>query len=148
MADIKNEIESVREFLHAIFPTVSFKLQNIPEQYAKNTLTIDFVTSKSATETNASYRLDHTIQLVYFSDSSLDCITKMAQIEHKINDEQLIQIRGTSRYLRIGSFSWSKPFKTDTTGVFAVIGMLEVSLREMRTQEVYEKIQAVNTDLK
>ena len=53
----------------------------------------------------------------------------------------------SGRYLRVASFSLSSAFKTETTGVFAIIGMLEIKVREARTQQHYDKIEKVETKI-
>lgn len=145
MADIKTEVQSIRDFVAPELPGAAFKLQNMPDTYKAGELVIELVGSKTETETGYHYRLDRTFQLVYFGTSKLDCLTKMQAVERKINDKQMIPL-GT-RYLRIGSFSLSQSFKTETTGVYAVIGILEAETREARTQEVFTKIQDVNATL-
>jgi len=42
------------------------------------------------------------------------------------------------------SFSMSPPFKTDTDGVYAVVGVLNVSLLESYTQPTYEKMREIH----
>ena len=140
MADIKTEIQSIRDFVAPELPGATFKLQNMPDEYKTNELAIDFEGSRPETETAFHYRLDRTYQLVYFGDSKLDCLTKMEAVERKLSQKQMIPIEETARYLRIGSFSLSQPFKTETTGVFAVIGMLEAEAREARAQVTYEPV--------
>ncbi|MEH6943720.1 hypothetical protein [Bacillus sp. JJ722] len=71
----------------------------------------------------------------------------MTKVEQTMNNSHQIPINGTARYLRIESFSLSKPFKTETQGVHAIIGMLEVSLRVLRPQPTYEKIENVYFDV-
>lgn len=146
MADIKTEIQSIRDFVAPELPGVTFKLQNMPDTYKAAELAIELVRSATDTETASSYRIDQTYQLVYFGASQLDCLTKMQAVERKMNDKQIIPLGSTARYMRIGSFSLSQSFKTETTGVYAVIGMLEAELRESRTQETYEPINNLETD--
>lgn len=140
MADIKTEIQSIRDFVATELPGVRFHLQYMPDAYKADELAIELGPSSSETETAFHYRLDRTYQLVYFGASKLDCMTKMQAVEHKMNDKQLIPLGDSARYLRIGSFSLSPSFKTDTTGVYAVIGMLEAETREARTQVTYEPV--------
>jgi len=140
VADIKTEIQSIRDFVAPELPGATFKLQNMPDKYKKNELSIKLGPSRSETETAFHYRLDRTYQIVYFGASELDCLTKMQAVERKLNDKQMIPLGSTARYMRIGSFSLSESFKTQTTGVYAVIGMLEAEIRETRTQIAYEPV--------
>ena len=146
MADIKAEIQSRRDFVAPELTGVTFQLQNMSETYKANVMSIEFGASSPTSETAYHYRLNRTYQLVYFGTSKLDCVTKMQAIERKINDKQDIEIGSTGRYLRVASFSLSNAFKTETTGVYAVIGMLEAKVREPRTQENYEPINNVTVN--
>lgn len=140
MADIKTEIQSIRDFVASELPGATFKLQNMPDKYKAAELAIELVRSTTNTETASSYRIAQTYQLVYFGTSQLDCLTKMQLVERRMNDKQIIPLGSTARYLRIGSFSLSQSFKTETNGVFSVIGMLEAEIRESRTQIAYESV--------
>ncbi|MED3832932.1 hypothetical protein [Peribacillus frigoritolerans] len=140
MADIKTEIQSIRDFVAPELPGATFKLQNMPDTYKAAELAIELVRSTTNTETASSYRIAQTYQLVYFGTSKLDCLAKMQAVERKLNDQLIIPLGSTARYMRIGSFSLSQSFKTETSGVYAVIGMLETEIRESRTQETYEPI--------
>ena len=139
------EVQSIRDFVAPELLGATFKLQNMPDTYKAGELAIELVGSKPESETGFHYRLDRTFQLVYFGANKLDCLTKMQAVERKINDKQMIPL-GT-RYLRIGSFSLSQSFKTETTGVYAVIGMLEAEIREARTQGVVNKVTGVETTI-
>jgi len=143
MADVKTEVQSIRDFVAPELPGATFKLQHMPDAYKTNELAIELAPSSSTNETRAHYRLNRVYQLAYFGTSKLDCVTKMQELERKFNDKQMIQLGTTGRYLRISSFSLSQSFKTETTGVYAIIGMLEAELRETRTQPQYEKINSV-----
>lgn len=145
MGDLQLEIQSIADFVEPEVPNIEFHLQHMPETYETNEISIELVQSKPATETAYHYRINRTFQLVYFGTSKLDCMTKMQIIERKLYDKQLIPLGQTGRYLRIASFSLSQSFKTETTGVFAIIGMLEAEIREARTQVIHEKINVVDT---
>lgn len=119
----------------------------MPKTYKVGAITIDFADGKSVSETGVSYRLDRTLQIVYFGASGADCLRKGQILEREFNNAQTIQLKGTARYLRIGSFSLSRPFETETTGVFAIIGMLEVNVRELRTQPTYDKMENIYFDV-
>ncbi|MBA9027519.1 hypothetical protein [Peribacillus huizhouensis] len=142
MADIKNEIQSLRDFVAPMMPTVAFKLQFMPTEFRAEDLIIQYKGGVSETETGYHYRHDRTYQFVYIGISELDCLTKAQPLERLFNNEMVIPLKGTTRYLRIESFSLSEPFKTES-GVFAIIGMLEVNLREARGQITYPKVEHV-----
>lgn len=141
MADIKNEIDSISDY-------ISQKLQNVkcikktPKEYKASEMLVRFQSSKPETETNFHYRLDRTYQLVYFGKNESDCITQFSGLEQEFNNDMLIPLRGAdvrTRYISIGSFSLSRPFETEN-GTFAIMGYLEAGLRESRPQKQYEKM--------
>ena len=139
MADIKNEVQSIRDYVGPVLAGVKFHLQSMPTTYAANELSIRFAGSSTASETGYHYRLDRIYQLVYFGASELDCLAKMQTLEQKFNNDQLIPLKGSERHMRLEPFSISAPFKTESN-IYAIIGMLNASLREARTQEVYPPI--------
>lgn len=147
MGDLQLNIQSIADFVETELPDVGFHLQYVPEKYKQHELTIELVMSRPTTETAYHYRVNQTYQIVYFGSSKLDCLSKLQTLEKKFIDKQLIPLGETGRYLRIASFSLSQAFKTETTGVYAVIGMLEAEFREARTQNEYEKINVVNTSI-
>lgn len=144
MADIKNEVQSVRDYVGPVLAGVTrYHLQNIPSTYVAGEMSIRFAGSASETETAYHYRRDLRFQIVYFGANELDCLAKMQALETNFNNDQLIPIKGSARYLRLEPFSMSEPFKTSTTGVYAIIGTLEAKLREARPQPVSEPINNV-----
>ncbi|MDQ0154912.1 hypothetical protein [Robertmurraya andreesenii] len=143
MASITNEIESIAEVVEPLFPGANVYYQRIPAEPKMNELSIRFIAGGSSSETNYHYRLDHDFQIVYFGRNEFDCLTKFEALERKLNDGFLIPIKGSLRYMRIGSFSFSQPFKTEG-GANAILGVLNVEVREARTQQQYEKIAVVN----
>ena len=139
MADIKNEVQSIRDYVGPALAGVKFHLQSMPTTYAANELSIRFAGSSTESETGYHYRLDRIYQLVYFGASELDCLAKMQTLEQKFNNDQVIPLKGSECHMRLEPFSISAPFKTESN-IYAIIGMLNASLREARTQEVYPPI--------
>lgn len=147
MASITNEIESIAAVVEPLFPDATVYYQRIPTEPKANELALRFIASGSTTETNYHYRLDHDFQIVYFGRNEFECLTKFESLERKMNDGFLIPIKDSTRYLRIGSFSFSQPFKTES-GANAIIGVLSVELREARTQPEYDKIENLYAEIR
>lgn len=149
MADIKNEIDSLAAYVESKLVGIEC-INHMPSNYEINRAVIRFISSGSVLETSYHYRIDRTFQIVYFGKTELDCLTKMNELERHMNNDQVIPLIGTSqetRYLRIGSFSLSQAFKTEG-GVFAIVGVLNASLRETRPEDQSEKINHVNATIK
>jgi hypothetical protein len=143
LADIINELESIELFVSDIHAFSRIRLQNVAKEPENNELSIRFVNADGETETGYHYRLDHDFQFIYFAKNPLDCLQVINVFEKAFNDNQLIPIKDSLRYLRINGFGTSAPFENET-GLQTVIGMLSVSIREARTQTEYEKVMQVN----
>jgi hypothetical protein len=145
VASITNEIESIAAFVEPVLTGATVYKQRVPVQPVANEVSIRYLTGDSESETNYHYRLDRDYQIIYFAQNEFACLQKFEALEQKLNDVFVIPINGSMRYLRVGSFSFSQPFKTEGGTVFAMIGVLRVSVREARTQEQYEKIMNIET---
>ena len=132
MADIVTEIESLRDFVVDTTLYSRIWMQTMSAKYTAGELSIRFTGGGTASETGYHYRLDREYQFVYFGTSELDCIRKGTALQRKLNSKHAIQLKGSERYIRVGPFSLSQPFKTEGGEVFAIIGMLQAELREVR----------------
>lgn len=144
MTDIKNEVQSIRDYVGPALAGVKFHLQSMPTKYAANELSIRFAGSSTESETGFHYRLDRIYQLVYFGASELDCLAKMQVLEEKFNIDQVIPLKGSERHLRLEPFSISAPFKTESN-VYSIIGILNASLREARPQTAWPTVGELYT---
>lgn len=142
MASIKTEIESIYEYIKRVFPTEKAHFQKVPSEHKANEISIRYLTGESTNETGYHYRLDHDFQIIYFSKTELECITKLSELERCLNDVTVIPIKDSDRYMRVDSFGNSQPFKTES-GVYSIIGILSVHTREARPQEVVQKVAHV-----
>jgi hypothetical protein len=83
-------------------------------------------------------------QVVYFGSNVADVLSKIDDISHAVmNNQIVIPIKDSLRYIRVESFNFSQPFKTEG-GLDSVIGVLQTQVREARDQEQFEKITKVN----
>ena len=141
---IREELTSLRNFIASVMPaTTKFHLQNMPSQYVAGEVAIDFTGDRSDTETALHYRVDTTYQIVYFGESRIDCVDKMDAIKRKLRDTASIQLGTKIGKLTDNPISVSQPFKTES-GVYGIIGMLEVESRELKTQVSSMKIAEVS----
>jgi hypothetical protein len=144
VTSIVTEIESIYEFIKQVFTTEKEHFQRIPSEIKANEISIRYLIGDSTNETGYHYRLDHDFQIVYFAKTELECITKFSELERCINDAMSIPIKDSDRYMRVDSFGNSQPFKTES-GVFSIIGILSVQLRQARPQAIDQKINNVET---
>lgn len=125
-----------------LFPAATIYLQYVPAQPTANSLSIRLQSADTETETLYHMARHREYQFVYFGASNVDVITKMDELDRKLNNDLLIPIKDSLRYMRVESFSLSQPFKTEN-GIDAIIGVLSVTVREARDQEQFEKIMNV-----
>lgn len=125
-----------------LFSSATIYLQYVPAQPTANSLSIRLQSASTETETAYHMARQREYQFVYFGTSNVDVITKMDALDRKLNNDLLIPIKDSLRYMRVESFSLSQPFKTEN-GVDAIIGVLSVTVREARDQQQYEKIMNV-----
>jgi hypothetical protein len=147
MASIINEVESVGAFVAPVFPGAKVWYQNVPIEPVANELVVRYLSSDNTTETGYHYRLNRDYQIVYFAQNEFACLQKFEALERRINDTLVIPLKNSERYLRLESFSFSQPFKTEAGTVTAILGVLSVHVREARTQETSEKINNVNSTI-
>ena len=139
---LKNEVESVGTFVKSVVPGASLKY-DVPTQPTKDNVVVRIQGTESESETGYHYRTDRTYQIVVYGEDALDVQTKMDALRRKCMDGKMaIPINGSLRYIRIGSFSFSAPIRTEG-GLFACIGVMPTEVREARTQEQYDKIMHV-----
>jgi hypothetical protein len=142
LSSIVTDLESIEQYVTSLFPTTTIYLQYVPSQPTTNSLSIRLQGASTETETAYHMARHREYQLVYFGASNVDVITKMDALDRKLNNDLLIPIKDSTRYMRVESFSLSQPFKTEN-GIDAIIGVLSVTVREARDQQQYEKIMNV-----
>lgn len=132
MADIALEVESLRDFV--VDPTLFSRIwmQYLPDKYTAGELSIRYQGGNTASETGYHYRLDREYQFVYFGATELDCIRKATALQRKLNSTHAIPLKGSERFIRVGPFSMSPPFKSEGGEVFGFIGVLQAEMREAR----------------
>jgi hypothetical protein len=143
LSSIVTDLESIEQYVAPLFPATTIYLQHVPAQPTANSLSIRLQGASTETETAYHIARRREYQLVYFGASNVDVLTKMDALDRKLNNDLLIPIKDSSRYLRVEFFSLSQPFKTEN-GVDTIIGVLAVTVREARDQEQYEKIMNVS----
>lgn len=145
MADIIKEIDTISDLLATVGVTRFYK-QDLPLTYVANTIGIRWQGDSDADFTQAAYEITRPYQIVYFGKTEVDCISKSKLIRSKLSDylSKKVQLRGSNDFMTFESFSMSPPIKTETDGVYAVVGVLSVSMLEAYTQPHYEKMQEIH----
>ena len=150
MASILTELESIEKFIiqKSIFGEVTFQIQYTGVVDNTNTIRIKFIKGDSKVETAQHNHLTRLYEITYFGEDELDCAEKMNQLQRAFLDAYKVIIKDSDdRYMTIDSFAISQTFKTQGN-MFGVIGMLDVSTREMKEQPTYELINHIHVSYK
>jgi hypothetical protein len=138
-----NEVNSVGDFVKTQFPTVNVVKQNVPTAPVPNTFVVRVLRDQRSTELLYSMLVERDYQFVYFGTDAGDVLTKMDDLSRAtMNNQIVIPITGSLRYIRVEGFNFSQPFKTEG-GVDAIIGVMQTQVREARDQATFEKIMHV-----
>lgn len=146
MADIIREIDTIGDLLKPVDVTRFYK-QTYPAKYVSNTIGIRWEQDADMSETGAHYVIDRLYQIVYFGTSEVDCLRKIPQITRLINQQPKIKIGDTGDFMTLVSFNMSQPFKTETDGVYATVGVLATKTRVLRDLPQHQKMAEINTDI-
>lgn len=148
MADIIKEIDTIGDLLATVGVTRFYK-QDLPLKYVANTIGIRWQGDSDDGFTQAAYEINRIYHVIYFGNNEVDCINKAKMIRSKLSDylSKKVKLRGSDDFMTLESFNMSAPFKTDTDGVYAIVGVLNASLLEAYTKPTYTKMNEVITTI-
>lgn len=146
MADIIGEINTIGDLLADVGVTRFYK-QDWPKVYVANTIGIRWQGDTSVSETGYHYRIERIYQVVYWGNSEVVCLQKIPLLQKALQQHIKAKLRDSDDYMTLGSFAISPPFKTDTDGVYAVSGVLPVTVRVAREVAPVPKIGGVIIDV-
>lgn len=139
------ELDSVASDLLIEFPDAAIKYE-IPKEPQMNTFIIRAQTNDFSTESRFTFRIERDYQIIFYSADPQIALEKMDQLARRcMKGETLIPLIDNSlRYIRINSFGYSLPQRTESGELFAVIGMMPSELRQARDQAAFAKIMSVS----
>lgn len=140
-ASIPLETETLAEYVAPIFDEVIYDVA--PKKYVPGTCFIQWEADDVTSETGAVDRYDRVYNIVSFSTLPITGMRQIDALQKLFTNKHALQIKGSSRYMRIGSFLPSRPFLTEDKQVYASIGKLHVQVRQMAEQEVHPPIGGV-----
>lgn len=146
MADIIAEIDTIGELLTPVGVTRFYK-QDYPTKYVANTIGLAWQSDSGHTLTQTMAQIERVYQIVYFGKSKVDCLKKSEQIANILRKTIKTKISGTNDYMTLVSFNFSPIMKTETDGVFAVIGILNVSVQDEIPKPYYDKMAEIHTNV-
>lgn len=147
MADIIAEINTIGDLIAPASDFTRFYKQSLPEKYVANTVGIRWQGDTNESLTNVMYSVGRTYQVVYFGNNEVNCIQIADKIRTQLNNTIKTRLRGSDDYMTLGPLSFSAPYKTETDGVYAIIGVLPVTVYAERPQTEYQKMAYVEADV-
>ena len=144
MGDIIAEINTIGELIAPVGVTRFYK-QDYPKNYVANTIGIAWQSDSGRTHTQTMAQIDRVFQVVYFGKSKVDCMTKAEQIANILRKTIKTKIIGTNDYMSLVSFNFSPILKTETDGVYAVIGVLNTTVQDEIPKPIYENMAEIHT---
>lgn len=126
-ASIEVEIETIADYIRPLFETVWH--QYLPKQYKPKTCSVRYMPSEQFSASPGHSRIERSYQLVIFGVNELEVIRQIDQLQQSVTNIEALQLKGSSRYMRIGSFLSSEPFLTEDKEVYAAICVLHAEVR-------------------
>lgn len=141
---IKNEITSLRNMVAPLLPDFTFKLQQDIKTPARNTCAIKRLEAEYGAElTSHRFYNQYPYRFVIYTNSELNAVSTAESIGTLFAQGKKIPVENESAWLTLGSFSCSESFETETAGVYAIIGMINATRYEVKTQEDKQKLARV-----
>lgn len=130
---------TLEAYIKAMFPAATTGKQDVPLQPPDNSFYVRMVDEDRETETRYHYRVDRAYQIVHVAKRPDTVLANMDTLGAALYQTELVD------HIRVNSFSVTQPVKTEN-GLFAIIGVLDTSVREPRTQVQYPKINKLTVN--
>lgn len=148
MADIVTEINTIGDLINPVASFARYYKQTLPSVYVANTFAIRWQGDAPPTDLTAViYETNRPYQIMYFGSSEIDCLQKAQAIQTELQKHIKVKLRGLDDYITLGPFAFSAPYKTDTDGVYATVGILLVSDAISRPQPTSPKMQNIDATI-
>lgn len=141
-ASIPLEVQTIAEYVSPLF--VEVKGQKIPKAYKPGLCVVQWEGDDDVeSETGAVDRYDRVFNILSFAKNEFESLQQIDTLQKHFTNIHSLQIKGSSRYMRIGSFLSSRPFLTEDKIVYASIGKLHAQVRQMAVQKIHPPIGGV-----
>lgn len=147
MTDIVTEINTIGDLIAPVSAFDRLYKQSLPKEYVANTVGIRWQGDRDVPMTNVIYGIGRIYQIIYFGNSEVNCIQQADKIRGAIDNAIKVKLRDSDGYMTLESFNYSAPFKTETDGVYAIVGILSATVYVERPQKQYEKVATVDAGL-
>lgn len=145
MVNIRNEIDSLADLIVNAAPSVIEK-QMTPKKPEKNSVVVKWAGDRGESMSGLIYELKRLYQVIYYSDDELQCIDTADKIRKAINDTIKLQISESEDFMTLDLIAFSAPQKTGHD-LYAIVGILPVSVFVKRTQPTYEKMMHIGVNI-
>lgn len=144
-ASIPLEVQTIALYIERKLPTFFAEVrgQSIPKRYTAGHCIVQWEGDDVQRETGVVDRYDRVFNILPFASKELESLQQIDELQRIFTNVHSLQIEGSSRYMRIGSFLPSRPFLTEDGVVYASIGKLHVQVRRMAEQEVVALIGGI-----
>mgnify|MGYP000867918555 CR=1 FL=1 len=148
MADIVTEIDTIGDLIKPVASFTTYYKQILPSVYVKNTFAVRWQGDNPNSDLTAvMYETERPYQVLYFGSSEIDCLQKAEKIQAELRRHIKVKLRGLDDYITLGPVAFSSPYKTDTDGVYAMVGILTVRDIVGRPQPTWPKMQSIDATI-
>lgn len=140
-ASIERELQTLAKHVEGLFAKV--RMQKLPVKYELDSCVVRYQDDDVTSETAAHNRIDRRYEFLTFGENEITCIQQIDILQKRLRDVDSLQIHGSTRYMRIGSFLSSKPFLTEDKMTYATMNTLHVQVRQLKEQPKYPVIGGV-----
>lgn len=140
-ASIPLEVQTIAEYVSPLYDEV--KGQSLPKVYKPGLCVVQWEGDDVESETGAVDRYDRVFNILSFAKNEFESLQQIDTLQKHFTNIHSLQIKGSSRYMRIGSFLPSRPFLTEDKIVYASIGKLHAQVRQMAVQEIHPPIGGI-----
>ena len=147
MADIIAEINTIGDLIAPVSDFTRFYKQTLPLKYVNNTVGIRWQGDSDERLTSEISAINRIYQVVYFGNSEVNCLQNADKIRAVLTNTNKAKLRDSDGYMTFESFNYSTPFKTETDGVYAIVGVLLATIYVQRPQVVYPKMATIDATI-
>ncbi|WP_149093421.1 hypothetical protein [Paenibacillus terrae] len=134
-----SEISEIEAFIRVKFPQATYEKQTVPEQPTPGLFVVRFLRDGRTLETGMHYRIDRDYQIIHFGKYPEDTMPAMSELSAAIYaTDGLPEV-----HMRFEGFGFSQPVLTENK-IYATVGVLHTTVREMKPQRQYDKINHIH----
>lgn len=148
MTSIIAEINTIGDLLSDVGVTAFYK-QDLDKKHKANTIGIRWLGDRDVDATSEFFSVVRTYQVTYFGKSEIDCITNIDKVRCALNKRNKVKVREQDAYMTLGHLGLSQPIKSETDGVYFVIGIItaQIFAKHLQDEQEFELIQKVDVGL-